>query len=182
MEKKKPSGIAGKRFEEDIKNSIPENIFCYRLKDAGGWSNATNMRFTSSNLCDFIINYNGYLFLLELKSVKDNSMPLGNLGAKEITNKKTGITTIEYPKLDKMIEAGNKDNTMAMYLINFRSSEETYLLTAKDFKEIITRTGKKSISLQDINTSNKGEYVRCSKKVSRYRYEILDSLYEFVQF
>ena len=66
----------GKNFEKDFVDSIPDRCDITRLKDAGGWSNATNMRFTIKNPCDFVIYSHAhdnieqnYLYKLELKSL-----------------------------------------------------------------------------------------------------------------
>lgn len=179
----KSCGADGKRFEADFQASIPEHIFSYRLRDAAGWSNAENTRFTPSNICDTIINYNGNLFLCELKSVALKSMPLGNLGIpKEVLNKKTGIKSLVYTKLDKMIEAGNKTNTKAVYIINFRGVNKTYIIEAKHFKEIFIRSGKKSISLDDVIQSGNGILMQSTLKKVRYSYKVLEALQEIIPF
>jgi len=166
--KKKSVGAEGKKFEQDFQNSIPENIFSYRLRDAGGWSNASNTRFTPSNICDTIINHNGHLFLCELKSVATDSMPLGNLGKPvEVTNKKTGEKKLVYKKLDALITASSKSHTTGVYIINFRKNQITYIVTARLFKEIILRTGKQSISLKDIIESKEGTLLVSQKKTTR---------------
>ena len=61
----------GKRFEEDIKKSVPSEYFYYRFKDGTGNFNGTkneNVRFQAKNICDCEVMTDNYLFLLELKS------------------------------------------------------------------------------------------------------------------
>ena len=62
----------GKRFESDIKASIPNSIFYLRLKDsASTWQGTSDkVRFTPSNACDCILHFQGVLFMTELKSHK----------------------------------------------------------------------------------------------------------------
>ena len=58
----------GKKFEADLKSSVPDTCWLYRLRDnASSFANGTNTRFTSSNICDFILfdDMSKTLFLLE---------------------------------------------------------------------------------------------------------------------
>ena len=43
----------GKKFEEDFRKSIPDNMFYYRFRDSGGtWGGNEKMRFTPSNIAE----------------------------------------------------------------------------------------------------------------------------------
>ena len=68
---------SGKRFEKNVKDSIPEEYFYYRFKDGtSSWGGNDQVRFQARNICDSML-YNGYnLYLLELKSHKGKSLPL----------------------------------------------------------------------------------------------------------
>lgn len=63
----------GKIFEQDFRSSLPldnPNLFFYRFKDGtANWGdrNNPNVRFQQKNVCDCMIFYKGYLFLIELK-------------------------------------------------------------------------------------------------------------------
>ena len=95
----------GKKFEEDIKKSIDDTAFLYRLKDSGGsWQGGNKGRFTPSNICDFILFKGSKLYLLELKSHKGKSIP---------------YTAIK--QLDKLLEVANRklENLKALLLLIF---------------------------------------------------------------
>ena len=55
----------GKRFEADIKASIPEGVLFYRFRDSpnsfGGYDDVT--RFTPSNVCDCFMFKVPYFYL-----------------------------------------------------------------------------------------------------------------------
>ena len=93
----------GKVFEREFISSFRNDVFYYRLKDSSSsWGNDKNnmkSRFTSKNICDFIVysySNQGRLFLLELKSIQGKSCPFENLKLHQINSlyvesKKTGV-------------------------------------------------------------------------------------------
>ena len=123
----------GKRFEEDFIKSVPDRCDVTRLKDAGGWSNATNMRFTSSNPCDFIVwsGNTSRMIKLELKSVAGKSMPFSN---------------IKEHQIDGLCKSSDK-GVWAWFIVNFRSVNETYCIPALAMECEIDMGGRKSLSL-----------------------------------
>ena len=68
----------GKKFEQDFANSVnKDKYWLYRFRDnAASFSGGTNTRFTSSNICDYLLfdNDTRTLYLLELKSTKSSSI------------------------------------------------------------------------------------------------------------
>ena len=101
----------GKKFEEDIKNSIDSTAFLYRLRDSGGsWQGGNKSRFTPSNICDFILFKSPRMYLLELKSHKGKSIP---------------YTAIK--QLDKLLEVSNRklENLKMKIKSALRGSEKT---------------------------------------------------------
>lgn len=146
----------GKRFEEDIKNSTPEECFYYRFKDgtgnfAGGKNE--NVRFQAQNMCDCMI-MDKYLFLLELKSHKGVSIP---------------ISCIRKNQIEEMskIEHGN---IRAYFIFNFREKEKTYAVEARTVKEYIETTDKKSIPI--LWCKENGITITGEKKKVRFRYDL----------
>ena len=63
---------------------MPNNVWCYRLKDGGGWSNGTNTRFTIQNICDFIVYDTKHLYAIELKKTNSKSLPFNNIKQNQI--------------------------------------------------------------------------------------------------
>ena len=153
--KKKPINH-GKRFEDDFKKSIPVNVYCQRLKDdAMGFKGIKNE-------CDYIIFNNSTLYLLELKTTGNTtSIPIGNI--------------TDY-QLDTLIMRDDMDGIEAGFLINFRNVDDnpTYYISAKDLKNFLEKTNKKSIPLEYLRKN----CIKCfsSKKRVRYTYDVADLL------
>ena len=145
------AGKDGKRFEEDIVKSIPEDWTCIRLKDAGGWSNATNTRFTVHNVCDFLIFNTQTLFLIELKSYEKTSIPQG-----------------KFKQLNDMENYCNKKNCSQYFVLNFRDYNETYIMNLPDIKQCFTYRKSVPLSL----CREKGVKIPQTLKRVRYRYNM----------
>ncbi len=145
----------GKRFEEDFIKSIPDRCDVTRLKDAGGWSNATNMRFTSSNPCDFIVwNGKGDMYKIELKSVQGKSLPFSN---------------IKPHQMESLLVSGAK-NVQAMFIINFRGVNETYMFYAETLKLYMDTTDRKSLPLEGARTF--GDKIEQTLIRAKWRYDL----------
>jgi len=151
----------GKRFEEDFIKSVPDRCDVTRLKDGGGWSNATNMRFTSSNPCDFIVfskqftgSEEGTMYKLELKTVKGKSLPFSN---------------IKQHQLDSLCDSWNK-GVGAYFVVNFREVNETYLIPAPDMAVLIELSERKSLAL----AMARKLYMKIEQtiKITRWRYDL----------
>ena len=150
----------GKKFEEDIKNSIDSTAFLYRLRDSGGsWQGGNKSRFTPSNICDFILFKSPRMYLLELKSHKGKSIP---------------YTAIK--QLDKLLEVSNRklENLGVYLLLNFADLEETYLIEVESVASIRDSKTRKSLSIEDVREY--GYKVDQVKKKVRYRYKLLECL------
>lgn len=139
----------GKKFEQDFTKSC--EFFTYRLRDAGGWSDADNTRFTPSNLCDMIGFKDGRLLLMELKSCGGTSIPFANM---------------------KQLEAMNKvsyEGVYPIFVLNFRQFGRTYFIKASKLMELKETCGKKSINYLDIELH--GTLIRQTLKRTRYQYD-----------
>jgi recombination protein U len=152
----------GKAFEQDIIKSIPENTYKLRLKDGGGWSNATNTRFTIKNPCDFVL-YNmdtKQLFTLELKHTNSKSLPFNN---------------IKEHQIDGLTES-SKYNVVSGLVI--KTCDGCWFLDIKDFNDFYMTTGRKSIPYELLN--EKGIPIPFQKIRKNYRYE-LDEFLEVIR-
>ena len=151
----------GKKFEDCFNKSVPKEYFCYRLRDAGGWSNADNTRFTPSNMCDFIMYAKGRIYLLELKSVKENSLSYSNIG--KIENgviKKTSV----------LAEECKKECVVSGYLINYRGANKTYFVSADKLADRMLNNPKKSLNLKECEEI--GVFVEQTLKRVNYVYNV----------
>lgn len=150
---------AGKLFELDIKSSVPDRCWLYRLRDnASSFAGGANTRFTSSNICDYIL-FDGKtktLFLIECKSTKGTSVPLSMIRENQIKG---------------LIEAG-KHCLVAGLLINFRNANnDTFFIRIDDYVAMVENIDKKSFNIKDL-MENGAVRLDCEKKRSRWKYNI----------
>lgn len=145
----------GKLFEQDFKNSIPVNVFFYRLRDGTGnftGSKNENVRFQASNMCDYIL-FNGKLYLLELKSHTGKSLP---------------FTAIRENQLKELSKAEAYPDIIPGLIINFRDIEKTYFVHIRDIDYYMTHSERKSIPV--LFCQEYGVEIVGVKKKTRYRY------------
>ena len=156
----------GKHFEEDFKKSYPEYGFIYRLRDSGstyGGCKDNGLRFSVTNMCDFIGFFKGHLFCMELKSTKNHSLPIGNIRKKQIK---------------ELLEAESKENVHAMIIINFRNEKmmtnNTYAIPIKNVEKFLAEKKRKSIPIEWCQEH--GIEVRNEIKVKHYKYFVEEFL------
>lgn len=149
----------GKLFEEDIKSSVPKTCWIYRLRDnASSFSGGSQTRFTSSNICDYIVydDLTKTLFLLELKSTKNTSISLNMIRKNQI---------------EGLSKAG-KHNLVAGLIFNYRNeNNDTFFMNINNFINMINNIGKKSFNVKDLQNYN-AIRIDCHKKRTRYQYDI----------
>lgn len=160
----------GKKFEGDFKSSIPDKYFIYKLKDsAGAWQGGNMTRFASSNICDFVVFANKWLFLLELKSVATKRIPLTPI-RKDSKKRIKSYGNIKKCQLDGMMAQISKENVEAGFLFNFRPVEETYFVEVSKVVKHFIDENKSSIPLDWCKQY--GTLIPQHKKVSRYSYDL----------
>ena len=156
---------AGKKFEEDFKNSVnTDEIFLQRLKDGTtGTVNGQMIRFKNKNLCDFLLFKDGLLVLVELKSFLGKSMPFSNI-KDTVDEQQTFLYNLR-------LEA-KKNNVKAYMILNFRDLSETYAIDIHNFDEFYKMTNKKSINIDEVRQIGKQLFQH--KKIKSFRYMIDD--------
>lgn len=149
----------GKIFESSIKVSVPDTCWIYRLNDnASSFSNGNRTRFTSSNICDYIVfdDLSKTLFLWEMKSTKSTSIPLNMIRQNQIDG----------------LHKASKHNLVAGFLFNFRNTDnETFFININDFINMVNKLGKKSFNIKDL-TNNNAVKIKSTKKRTRYTYDL----------
>jgi recombination protein U len=149
----------GKRFEQDIQASCPGSCWIYRLRDnASSFSGGDKTRFTSSNICDYILldDNSKTLFLLELKSVQSTSIP---------------FSLIRENQIKGLLEA-SKHQLVAGFLFNYRNeNNDTFFMFADNFADMMKSIGKKSFNVKDCEKYG-ATRVGSTKKRTRYTYDI----------
>lgn len=125
---------SGKVFEQEIKKSVPKDVFYYRLRDGtasfGDRSNP-NIRFQASNAADCMV-FHKRLFLLELKTHTGKSLPL---------------TAIRENQVKELSKASRFEGVTAGLLINFRDVGRTFFVNIVDIENFIKYEPRKSIPI-----------------------------------
>lgn len=150
---------AGKQFEQDFKNSVPDNVFYYRFRDGtAAWGDKENTRFQQSNMCDCMI-FDGALYLLELKSHKGKSIPYSAIRKNQIT---------------ELSKASTYKNIVAGFVANFRDVEKSFFVSAAKVEYFIAHENRKSIPLAWFEEN--GTQILQTKLKVHYRYDIEEFL------
>lgn len=140
---------AGKRFEEDLKASIPPDYYVERYKDD------TSGFYGVSNPADYRLYRYPLTFLLELKSHKGKSLPIKNIRPNQIQG---------------MAKAVEHKGIYAGFIINYRELEETYYIAVQDMISFITSTERKSVPVEWCREN--GIKIEATKKRVRYSYDM----------
>lgn len=153
----------GKNFESEFKQSCQEqNIWIHRIKD-NQLSYASDYQ-TSENPYDFIAFTNSTLYLIECKCTNLSALTIAR-------DKKEKNKMIKKHQIDSLWEDSRYDNVLGAFLIDFKTSNNTYLLPIDDFMEWYNNTDKKSISEKEIISLNP-VIVDKELKRTKYRYDI----------
>lgn len=149
----------GKKFEADIKSSIPDTCWFYRLRDnASSFAGGTNTRFTSSNICDYILfdDITRTLFLVECKSTKGTSIPLTMIRDNQI----------------KGLKEASRHNLVAGLLVNYRNeNNDTFFILIDEYLDMMESLNKKSFNIKDLESIG-ATRIHSEKKRTRYKYDV----------
>lgn len=115
-------------------------------------------RFTPSNIADYLLVKRDKVLFLELKSVKEKRLPLGNIRINQLN----GLAEIKHK------------NIKSYFLINFRKEEKTYAVTPQQILDFLEEQGRKSIPLSWLKDN--GILIKQVKKKVRWRYD-LEAIY-----
>lgn len=163
----------GKKFENNFKASIPNNVFYHRLKDAAqSFYQSENLRFSSKNPCDAFLYKCPVFFAIEMKSVGSSSISFErNKGEKGI---------IHFHQIEALRKFALHKGVIAGFLLNFRHKdgvETCYFLHIKDFDEMIESIQKKSFNEKDL-LKNNPIVIENIKKRTNYTYNVSKFLQE----
>jgi len=139
----------GKKFEQDILNSVPKNVYKHRIKDS-------TMRFKGdNNVCDMFLFKDDTLYMLELKSTKASAIP---------------YTSIAPNQFEGLLIASEFLGIKAGFLFNFREYEETYYIDIKEAIEFKNTSNRMSYPIKFAR--EKGIKIDQTLKRTRYRYDV----------
>lgn len=156
---------SGKRFENNFRKSIPEDVFFYRFRDgSSSWGGNDKVRFQQTNICDCMIFDGENLFLLELKSTKGKSLPYSN---------------IKEHQIDDLLWASDFANVICGFVIEFADINECYFIEIKDFVAFKMSSERKSLPIEFC--SNKGVKIGVEKLRTNSRFDIKTFLNDSVK-
>lgn len=156
---------SGKRFEDNIRLSVPKNCFYYRFRDSSNnWNRGEFVRFTPSNIADCIIFNGKNLFLCELKSHKGSSIPLSCI---------VGNKTKEKQIMD-LINASKFDNLYSYLIVFFEEKSRCFALDINKYQEFVENNDRKSVPL-DFFEKN-GLEIPVKRLQTNFRYDLSEFL------
>jgi|GEM_PF-334212 len=159
----------GKRFEENIKNSANvKTMYFERIKDSpasfGNNDSSGVIRFTSKNPYDSFVFYKYRFFPLELKSTKGTSMSIQR-------EKSQKGKMIKLHQIEGLKRAATYEGIIAGFLLDFRTSENTFFININDVVRFMNENSKGSINEKDVINYN-GVLIEKVKKKVNYRYDL----------
>lgn len=138
---------------------MTDTCWIYRLRDnASSFANGQNTRFTSSNICDYILfdDITKTLFLVECKSTKGTSLPLTMIRENQVIG----------------LKEASKHNLVAGILINFRNeNNDTFFMLIEEYLVLVNEIHKKSFNISDLEKAGITR-IQSERKRTRYRYNI----------
>lgn len=153
----------GKKFENEVKTSIPDDVYYLRIKDpAQSFGGSATTRFSPPNDYDAILYKYPKMVTLEMKTTAGTSIPFNTE-----SNKSSGIKKNQIDGLTKASTFG----IISGVLMNFRNTDSTYWLDIGSFNKFTSETTKKSINERDILTYG-GREVPTTKKRTRNIYDL----------
>ena len=163
----------GKKFENNFKSSVPENVMYHRLHDAPqSWSQDKGTRFSWQNPCDAFLFQDGMLLALELKTTKDKFYTF----EKEKGTNKTA--KIHYHQIEGLREFSKYNSIIPGFVLNYRINEDTsdyteltYFIHIDDFDRMINDLNKKNFTMLDLLKYSPIK-IESIKKRTNFKYEV----------
>lgn len=149
---------SGKIFEEDLRRSVPEGVWCYRIPDS------TNFYERGKNPCDFLL-YDGHtLYALELKTTKTTTLS----SQERIVKSHQRNTLTAWQKKTPNFQCG--------FLIHYRErhvrGRKVEPLTVYVPAALLHAHMKKHPSLRRADAEKLGIVIPQKKKRTRYQYDL----------
>jgi recombination protein U len=159
----------GKIFEENFRKSVPDNVFFYRFRDNSSsfYGGNANLRFTSSNIADNMLFFNGCLLLNELKSHKGKSIPINCICGNKTKEK----------QIRDMLEANKFYNVFANLIVFFSDVERCFVINIEEFDNFVRCGQRKSIPISFFEEN--GIEIEVTKKRTNYTFNLKKWLNEY---
>lgn len=160
----------GKVFEQNWKNSCPEDVLIYRPPDAAqSFNMSAKLRFSQHSPCDYIM-FDGYIFYsLELKTFEGSC-------SFERTKKDNGI--VHHYQIQSLKNFARYKNVCSGLILDFRKTDNTYFLNINEWDNLVNSISKKSFNESDMFTYCNPIPIEKKKLKVNYKYEISKFLKE----
>lgn len=169
---------AGKSFEHQFQKSLlKDKFYTLRLIDppSSFGKDSTKVRFSAKNPYDFLAYKFPFLFCLELKSVIGTSVSFQT--EDEAEQKQNTSANIKWHQTKSLLEATKYFPVNAMFIINFRKTNNTYAIPVKDFVSFITSVGFNKKSINECDCGMIGTLIPQKLNRTTYYYNF-KSIYE----
>lgn len=155
----------GKIFEDNFKKSIPNDVFCYRFRDSASsyYGGNQNLRFSASNIADYLLYDSLALRLCELKHHKGKSIPLTCIIGNKTKEK----------QIDDLFKANQFAGVYAHLIVFFSDVERCFALNINKLREFTASSennDRKSIPLSYFEEN--AIEIEVKKLKTNYRFEI----------
>lgn len=152
----------GKKFEQNFRKSIPEDVYYMKLHDSSIGFDIENstQRFALKSPFDYILYYKGNMYCLELKTTKNKAISFSG-----------SSPMIKQHQIDELIKANDK-GCIAGFILNFRESGNTYFMNIRYFRTLSFELKKKSFNEEDLYASPKLIKIPSKKLKVNYRYDL----------
>lgn len=166
----------GKKFEENWKKSIPDDVYYKRLNDNASSFTNSYAKYSVKNPYDCIVFDGKKLLCLELKSTSNNRMSF------EIKANSAKYAMIHYHQIEGLRNANGYSNVYAGFIFNFRNDEKnteiTYYQSIEDFDNMVKNINKHSFNIIDLLKYNPIK-IDSEKMRVNYKYDIYKFLGTF---
>ena len=156
----------GKVFEQNFKNSCPNDVLVHRPPDAAqSFDMSSKLRFSQHSPCDFMIfsGKRNTFWTLELKSFE---------GSCSFERKKGEKGIIHYYQIESLKKFSLYKNVCSGLILDFRKSGNTYFLKIDEWDNLINSVIKKSFNEEDLLKYSNPILIEKKKLKINYRYDI----------
>ena len=163
----------GKKFEEDIKKSIPDYCLTIRIPDPPqSFTKRSDTRFSVKNPFDFIVfdSKAGVLYCFELKTTKYKSMSV------QLDKKDKSSKMVKLHQIKSLEKISKYDGTISGLILNFHDenndNQRTYFIEVNNFINMMKLVGKKSFNELDLLTVGNAKKILGNKKRTRWSWSL----------
>lgn len=156
----------GKVFEQNFKNSIPNDVLIYRPPDAAqSFDMSSKLRFSQHSPCDFMAfsGKRNTFWTLELKSFE---------GSCSFERSKEDKGIIHHYQVESLKKFSAYENVCSGFILDFRKSGNTYFLNINEWGKLIDSITKKSFNEDDLLKYVNPILIEKKKLKVNYRYDI----------